>query len=243
MPLGVRVGGAIVPIPAVLGLLLTGAGFVSIFVLHGAALWAGGCWMLFGLVSYFVYRRVVQGLPLTTRVSVPEQALLKQEPDVALESVLVPVLGTRKLDDDIVSTACRLAESNPLEGQSNPRLELLFVIDLPLTVPLTGPIPEKRVAAAERALARAMEIAAEYPGVEADSEFVLARNVGEAIVDRARERGVEAIIVGGEPPTMIRGGAVLGGVRGSKPAEIGPVSEYVLRNAPCRVLLTAPAEE
>ena len=53
---------------------------------------------------------------------------------------------------------------------------------------------------------------------------------------------MEAIVIGGEPPTRIRGGAVLGGVRGAKPAEVGPVTEYVLRHAPCRVLLTAPPE-
>lgn len=243
VPFGVRFRGVEVPLPALAGLLLTGAGFVSIVLLHGAALLVGGAWMLFGLLSYFVYRRVFQDLPLTTRVTVPEQALLKHPPDVELESVLVPVRGTGKLEDDIVQTACRLAESNPLEGQRNPRLEFLHVIDLPLTVPLEGPIPPEKVKVAERALGRAMEIAAEYPGVEAGSDYVLARNVGEAIVNRAREHDVEAIIVGGEPPTLIRGGAVLGGVRGSKPAEIGPVSEYVLRHAPCRVLLTAPAEE
>ncbi|MEZ5156372.1 MAG: universal stress protein [Solirubrobacterales bacterium] len=243
VPFGFSFRGGSVPLPAVLGLILTGAGFVSIIVLHGAALWVGGGWMIFGLVSYFVYRRVVQGLPLTTRVSVPEQALLKHPPDVDLESVLVPILGVGKLEDDIVQTACRLAEANPLEGQRNPRLELLYVIDLPLTVPLEGPIPPERIAAADRALGRACEIVEEYPEVEADSDYVLARNVGEAIVERAREHEVEAIIVGGEPPTMIRGGAVLGGVRGARPAEIGPVSEYVLKNAPCRVLLTAPPEQ
>ena len=37
--------------------------------------------------------------------------------------------------------------------------------------------------------------------------------------------------MGGEPPTRIRGGAVLGGIGGSRPAEIGPVTEYVLRRA------------
>ena len=243
VPLSIRVRGGSVPIPAVIGIALTGAGFVSIFVIQSAALWVGGGWMVFGLVSYFVYRRVVQGLPMTERVTVPEQALLKHRPDVELDSVLVPVLGTSKLDDDIVQTACRLAESNPLEGQSNPRLELLYVIDLPLTVPLEGPIPADRIGAAERALSRALEIADEYPGVEADSGYVLARDVGAAIVERAREHDVEAIIVGGEPPTLVRGGAILGGVRGAKPAEIGPVSEYVLKHAPCRVLLTAPPGE
>jgi APA family basic amino acid/polyamine antiporter len=243
VPLSIRVRGGSVPIPAVIGIALTGAAFVSIFVIQSAALWVGGGWMVFGLVSYFVYRRVVQGLPMTERVTVPEQALLKHRPDVELDSVLVPVLGPSKLDDDIVQTACRLAESNPLEGQSNPRLELLYVIDLPLTVPLEGPIPADRVGAAERALSRAREIADEYPGVEADSGYVLARDVGAAIVERAREHDVEAIIVGGEPPTLVRGGAILGGVRGAKPAEIGPVSEYVLKHAPCRVLLTAPPGE
>jgi APA family basic amino acid/polyamine antiporter len=243
VPLSIRVRGGSVPIPAVIGIALTGAAFVSIFVIQSAALWVGGGWMVFGLVSYFVYRRVVQGLPMTERVTVPEQALLKHRPDVELDSVLVPVLGTSKLDDDIVQTACRLAESNPLEGQSNPRLELLYVIDLPLTVPLEGPIPADRVGAAERAQTRAREIADEDPGVEADSGYVLARDVGAAIVERAREHDVEAIFVGGEPPTLVRGGAILGGVRGAKPAEIGPVSEYVLKHAPCRVLLTAPPGE
>jgi APA family basic amino acid/polyamine antiporter len=243
VPFAIRLRGIEVPLPAVLGALLTGAGFVSIVLVHGAALAVGGGWMAFGLVAYFVYRRLFEGLSLTARVSVPEHALLKREPDVELDSVLVPVLGTTKLDDDIVSTACRLAESDPVDGQSAPRLELLYVIDLPLTVPIEGPLPATRVAAAEEALARAREIAAEYPGVEIDSDFVPARNVGEAIVKRAREDRVEAIIIGGEPPSLVRGGAVLGGVRGSKPAEIGPVSEYVLKNAPCRVLLTAPPEE
>ena len=70
--------------------------------------------------------------------------------------------------------------------------------------------------------------------------MIRARTVGAGIVEAARERGVEMIVMGGEPPTRIRGGAVLGGVGGSRPAEIGPVTEYVLRRAPCRVLVTAP---
>ena len=48
--------------------------------------------------------------------------------------------------------------------------------------------------------------------------------------------------MGGEPPSRVRGGAVLGGVGGSRPPEVGEVTEYVLKKAPCRVLLTAPPE-
>ena len=61
---------------------------------------------------------------------------------------------------------------------------------------------------------------------------VRARSVGSGIVQAARDRGVEMIVMGAEPPSRIRGGAVLGGIGGSRPAEIGPVTEYVLRRAP-----------
>jgi basic amino acid/polyamine antiporter, APA family len=241
VPFGVSIRGTKVPLPSIVGLFLTGLGLVSIFALHSGALWVGGGWMLFGLIAYFVYRRLIEGISLTDRVTVPEQALRKQLPDVELTSVLVPVFG-KGLDDEIVSTAGRLADSNPLPGQSRPRLEFLYVIKLPLTVPIDSPPPPERVARADTALARALEIAEEYPSVESHGGWVTARDVGEAIVQQALEREVEAIIIGGEPPTRIRGGAVLGGVRGAKPAEVGPITEYVLRHSPCRVLLTAPPE-
>ena len=35
---------------------------------------------------------------------------------------------------------------------------------------------------------------------------------------------------------------MLGGIGAAKPAEIGAATEYVLKKAPCRVLLTAPPE-
>jgi APA family basic amino acid/polyamine antiporter len=72
---------------------------------------------------------------------------------------------------------------------------------------------------------------------------VRARSVGAGFIQAARERDVEVIVMGGEPPTRIRGGAVLGGLGGARPAEIGPVTEYVLRRAPCRVLITAPRSD
>ena len=80
----------------------------------------------------------------------------------------------------------------------------------------------------------------EYETVEVHPSVVRARTVGAGIVQAARDRGVEVIVMGAEPPTRIRGGAMLGGIGGSRPAEIGPVTEYVLRRAPCRVLVTAP---
>ena len=68
-----------------------------------------------------------------------------------------------------------------------------------------------------------------------------ARKVGAGIVEAARRGGAEAIVVGAEPPSKIRGGATLGGIGAARPAEIGAATEYVLKKAPCQVLLDGPA--
>jgi basic amino acid/polyamine antiporter, APA family len=72
--------------------------------------------------------------------------------------------------------------------------------------------------------------------------MIHARKVGVGIVEAARRHDSEAIVVGAEPPSRIRGGATLGGIGAAKPEEIGAATEYVLMKAPCRVLLTAPPE-
>ena len=87
-----------------------------------------------------------------------------------------------------------------------------------------------------------MEVGEEYDTVEVATSVVRARDPGAGIVQAARDRNVELIVMGAEPPTRTRGGAVLGGLGGSRPAEIGPITEYVLKKAPCRVLITAPPE-
>jgi APA family basic amino acid/polyamine antiporter len=73
-------------------------------------------------------------------------------------------------------------------------------------------------------------------------EVLRSRDVGAGIVEAARRSGAEAIVVGAEPPSKVRGGATLGGIGAAKPPEIGAATEYVLKKAPCRVLLTAPPE-
>ena len=197
----------------------------------------------FGLVAYVVYRRVVEGTSLTRRVTVPAEALIKEVPEVEYGAILVPIFGTR-LDDDIVGTAGRfadVAEPNSPDG-TGPHLDVVYVIPIPLTVPLDAPPPRDDVEKAEAALRRAKEVGEEYESVAVSTEILPARSVGAGIVEAARRRGAEAIVMGGEPPTRMRGGAILGGIGAARPPEIGEVTEYVLRKAPCRVLLTAPPE-
>ncbi len=236
--------GARLPVPALFAALISGLAFLSVLAYHDRARWVGGGWMAFGLLFYVIYRKVFEGTTLTKRVSVTEKALTKQVKEVAFRNILVPVFGT-KLDDDIVATAGRLAaaESEEAGGDLDPtRLDLVYVIEVPLALSLDAELPARVEAEALRALARASDVGEEYEDVEVTSEVVRAREVGAGIVEAARRFNSEAIVIGGEPPTKIKGGAKLGGIGAAKPAEIGAATEYVLKKAPCRVLLTAPPE-
>jgi APA family basic amino acid/polyamine antiporter len=241
MPFDVTIRGRRLPLPAIVGAVLMLGLWITVIAFRGPARWVGGGWMVFGLVAYVVYRRVVERTSLTKRVFVPEQALRKEVHEAEYGDILVPIFGT-ELDDDIVSTAGRLADAADEPGEVPPKLEVIYVVDLPLTVPLDAPPPKERMEIANKALQRAMEVGQEYETVEVATSVVRARDPGAGIVQAARERDVEVIVMGGEPPTRVRGGAILGGVGGSRPPEIGPVTEYVLKKAPCPVLLTAPPE-
>jgi APA family basic amino acid/polyamine antiporter len=243
VPWGVSWRGAQLPVPAMLAALVSGLAFLSVLGYHDTARWVGGGWMLFGLLFYVVYRKVFEGTSLTKRVSVTERALTKQVPEVAFRNILVPVFGG-KLDDDIVATAGRLAAAEQEESghDGETRLDVVYVIEVPLTLPLDAELPPEVEEAARRALSRAADVGGEYEDVKVETEVVRARDVGGGIVEVARRSGTEAIVMGGEPPTKIRGGATLGGIGAAKPAEIGAATEYVLKKAPCRVLLTAPPE-
>jgi len=244
IPLNVHWRGTEVPLPAVFAAVVSGLAFLSVLAYHSTARWVGLGWMAFGLTFYVLYRKVFEGTTLTKRVSVPEHALTKQVPEVEFRNILVPVFGT-KLDDDIVATAGRLAaaegEQNGRDGEQ-PRLDVVYVIEVPLTLPLDAKLPPEREEEAQRALERAREVGEEYEDVEVSTEVIRARKVGAGIVETARRSGAEAIVVGAEAPTKIRGGAKIGGIGAAKPAEIGAATEYVLKKAPCRVLLTAPPE-
>jgi APA family basic amino acid/polyamine antiporter len=243
VPLDVSWGTARVPVPALFGALVSALAFLSVLAYHDTARWVGLAWMTFGLLFYVVYRKLVEGTTLTKRVSVTEKALTKQVPEAAFRSILVPVFGS-KFDDDIVGTAGRLAAAEREEagGEEEARVNLVYVIEVPLTLPLDAELPAEIEAEARRTLERASDVGEEYADVEVGTEVVRARSVGAGIVEAARRHASEAIVIGGEAPTKIKGGAKLGGIGAAKPAEIGAATEYVLKKAPCRVLLTAPPE-
>jgi APA family basic amino acid/polyamine antiporter len=240
VPLNVRVRGAELPLPAVLGAFLSIVAWVGVLIYHDEARWLGTAWMLIGVGVYVVYR-TRQGLSLTKLVEVSPTTLAADEPEVEFGTILVPVFGD-PLDDDIMSTAGQLAAEERSGDSKGAVIEAIFVTEVPMALPLDARLPREEVERAQKALERAKRIGEEYEGVEVATASVRGRRVGSAIVERARRRKVEAIVIGAEPPSPIKGGGLLGGVGGSRPRELGEVTAYVLAKAPCRVVVTAPPD-
>lgn len=242
VPFSIRVRGASLPLPAVVGALLSAAGWVSVVIFHTGARYVGLGWLLAGLLLYVVYRRS-DGNSLLRRVTIPERALRHERAPNEFGSMLVPIFG-KPLDDDIVQTAGRLAghvrDDLDEEGAT---IEAIWVFEVPMSLPLDARLPEAQVKRAQEALRRAKAVGEEYEGVHVATAMVRARRAGQAIVHEAKRRGVEAIVLAAEEPSRVRGGALFGGSSGPLDNYVGEVTKYVLRKADCRVILTAPAAE
>jgi APA family basic amino acid/polyamine antiporter len=241
MPFSVRVAGGDLPLPAVVGAVLAALAWVSVVYTHSGARWVGFGWLAFGVAMYVVYR-VTQGKPLLKRVLVPESALRGEKVEVEYGSILVPIFGG-PLDDDIIQTAGRLAaeeDAESFEEDHGATIEALWVFEVPMSLPIDAALPEEQLKRARAALARAKAVGEEYEGVEVATATVRARRAGQAIVDEARRRGVQAVVLAAEEPSKIRGGALLGGRGGPLDNFVGDVTKYVIAKATCQVILTAP---
>jgi APA family basic amino acid/polyamine antiporter len=239
IPLSVPLAGASVPLPAVLGAILSLAGWIAVLIYHSGARYVGAGWLLAGLTLYVTYRKT-EGKPLLRRVTIPERALRHETLEPEFGSILVPVFGS-KLDDDIIQTAGRLAgDTRDGVQDSGSVIEAVWVFEVPLALPLDAKLPDAQVARARETLSRAKAVGEEYAGVTVVTTTVRARRTGPAIVAEARDRGVEAIVLAAEEPSKIRGGGLLGGSGGPLDNYVGEITKYVIRKAPCRVILTAP---
>ncbi|MEN3279442.1 MAG: basic amino acid/polyamine antiporter, family [Solirubrobacteraceae bacterium] len=241
MPGVVTVRGRPLPLPAVVGALLSAAAWVGLVITHQGARWVGFGWLAGGLALYLIYR-TSEGKSILRRVTVPEAALRRERREAEYGSILVPLTGT-PLDDDIVQTAGRLAAEEDVESfeeDHGATIEALWIFEVPMSLPIDAALPDAQLKRARAALARAKAVGEEYEGVEVATATVRARRAGQAIVEEARRRGVQAVVLAAEEPSKIRGGALLGGRGGPRDNFVGEVTKYVLAKAPCSVILTAP---
>jgi len=210
-----RVGGIDWPLFALFGVFGTGAAWLVVVVQKDAARWAGLGWLVLGLVVYVVYRRLILHVPLTVTMRAP----VIIGPAVALEyrNILVPVKPGRP-SEEAIDYACRLAT------ERNATISAVTVVVVPLELPLDSRIEEEEADAYE-ALDAATAIAELY-GVTVNERLARERHAGRLIVDEAVRRQSEIIVMGS--PRMA-----------GRRAVFSDTVDYVLKHAPCRVMVVA----
>jgi APA family basic amino acid/polyamine antiporter len=212
-PGSIRLRGVEVPLPALVGSVATFAIFVDALATHPGARYGGPIWLAAGLVVYGVVRHT-RGAGLLEHVQAPPEHL----PETQYSSILVPMkLGL--IGEEMIATAVKLAQERGAD------VEALHVIRVPLDRALETEldIEEERASAS---LAEAQLLGADH-GVAERGETVRARSIGEAIVKEAERSGADLIVLGSAPRWR----------RQSR--FFSPTVEYVLRKAPCEVLVVA----
>jgi APA family basic amino acid/polyamine antiporter len=212
-PANVRIRGVEVPLPAIVGSVATFAIWIAALATHAGARYGGPAWLAAGLVVYGLVRKG-RGEGLLEHVEVR----LENLPEAEFSSILVPMkLGA--IGEEMVATAVKLAAERGAE------VEALFVIRVPLDLAIDAELDEQEERAAA-SLAEASLLGADL-GVAVRTETIRARSIGEAIVSEATRRGNDLIVCGAAPRWR----------RQSR--FFSPTVEYVLRKAPCEVLVVA----
>jgi APA family basic amino acid/polyamine antiporter len=214
VPGNVRIRGVGVPVAALVGAPLTFALWIAALYTHDAVRIAGPVWLVLGAILFVAVRKA-RHEALLEHVE-PAVADLVPEEEGIYERILVPVkLG--QIGEEMLATAIRLAEERGCSVRA------LHVIKVPLELPLDAELTDEEEKA-EASLAEAKLLAAEH-GVEVEGEIVRGRAIGEAIVDEAAGNGVDLILLGSAPRWR----------RQSR--FFSPTVDYVLRRAPCEVMV------
>lgn len=131
--------------------------------------------------------------------------------------ILIPVAGTQA-DEEAIRLACRLAKK-----KNKSKIYAVYVITVKRALPLDAEIVSE-IKEGEEILDRVERIAEELD-TEIETDILQAREVGPAIVDEIVDREVDLILIG--ITYKKRFGQFY----------LGSVVPYVLKNAPCRVIL------
>ena len=132
------------------------------------------------------------------------------------KKILVPVIGT-KADDEAMKLACRLAKKDKGE------ILAIYVVAIKRSLPLDAEI-NSEIQEAEQVLDHIEEIA-EEEDYSIETDLLQSREAGPAIIDEAVERGIDLILMG------------IKYKRRFGQFSLGSVVPYVLKHAPCPVIL------
>ena len=217
--------GRLIPVTSVVGTVLAFVAWVVALGTHPGARVVGPLWMVAGLAVYVVVR-VRARLPIIERV---DQALPPPEDvtDVAYSTIVVPLERLDAVAEETMAASCRLAVD------SGAVVVGVSAIYIPVKEPIDTPMPE-REREVEEVQELARSLASEY-GIEYRSVVSRTRSPGRLVVDAAVEYGAQLIMVGSPYKRRL--------ARSLHEEFFGQTVDFILRKAPCRVIVTHfPAE-
>jgi nucleotide-binding universal stress UspA family protein len=130
--------------------------------------------------------------------------------------ILVPITGT-EADDETIRMACWITK------REKSKLYVMYVITITRSLPIEAEI-ESETRKAEALLDR-MEKIAESEDCVVETDLLQAREVAPTIIDEAVERKIDLIIMG----VKYR--------RRFGQFSLGSIVPYIIKNAPCQVML------
>src|SRR5438128_2142032 len=206
------------PVFAILGGIGTGIAWLVVVVQDAPTRYAGLGWLVIGFVLYMLYRR---GLHEPLRITVRAPIVIGPAAALEYRNILVPLAPGRETQEAL-DVAARLA------AERRARIVAIAVVEVPLELPLDAYLPAEE-AAANRLLDEARTIGDSY-GVDVIGRLARARRAGRAIVDEAERRHSEIIVMGSPRRRRARAGI------------FGGTTDFVLKNAACRVMVVAARE-
>jgi APA family basic amino acid/polyamine antiporter len=206
------------PLFAILGGLGTLIAWLVIVVQEPTTRWAGIAWLVVGFLAYAVYRRRFVHAPVAATVRAP-QLLLGPGLEIEYRTILVPVSRSLESEEALVAAA-RLA------AERGARIAVVRVLEIPLELPLDADMPED-AEEADVLLDEARALVESY-GVRAVPRLLRARRAGPAIVEEARRRNAELVVVGASRRRARRGRQA-----------VSETVDSILKASPSRVLVVA----
>lgn len=183
VPLNVKIKGKEIPIPAVLGALSSFAVWMLIIITKPDGRYLGFAWIIVGLLMYFAYRRKKQISP-TGQVVIKKIKIPALEP-LKIHQILLPIRSASQTET--IQMACDIAKLHKAE------ITACHVIEVPFSLPLETRLPH-RVQTAGQVL-KTVEAIAREQEVTIHLQVVRARNTAEAILDIAKIRSVDLIVL------------------------------------------------
>ena len=219
VPLTVVVRGIQVPLPAVVGALLTAALWIAAVSTSEGARIAGPVWLACG-VGVYLWSRRAAGETLLGRATPPEPDLVPT-PEGEHRRILVPV-KPGEIGREVLATAMRLAR------ESGGSVRAIHVLKIPMSQELQVDLGD----ADSEALGVVQEArdAGRDEGVIVDGLVLRARSRSEAIVHEAEAIGADLIMMGSSPRWR------------AQSRFFSPLVDQVLRTAPCEVMVVTYPE-